>query len=151
MNIDKIKVGISTAMGCIGCIIGPWLGGWDKMLIALLALMAADYIMGVTVALVFKSSPKTTGGGVDSKASLKGIFKKISMLVGVFLAVQVDTVMGVEATRAFVIMFFIANEGISIIENISLTGVKMPVFLIKTLEVMRDKGDAGNDTTSQKL
>jgi toxin secretion/phage lysis holin len=150
MNIDKIKVGISTAMGCIGCIIGPWLGGWDKMLIGLLALMAADYIMGLTVAIVFKTSPKTKEGGVDSRASIKGLFKKISMLVGVFLAVQLDVVMDVEVTRAFVITFFIANEGISITENIALTGVPLPGFLIKTLEVMRDKGAAGNDSPIEK-
>ena len=69
------------------------------------------------------------------------------MLIGV--AHALDNVMGADYLRATLIMFFMANEGISILENIGLMGVKYPAFLMKALETLRDNNDGEDDNTDE--
>lgn len=145
--MDKIKYIIIGAAGIAGIIASKWLGGSDKMLFALLVAMAVDYITGLIVAGIFKRSPKTEGGGLNSRAGLQGLVRKVGMLFLVVVAVQLDIMAGTNIARDFTIMFLFANEGLSILENLALMGIPMPGFLRKALEVMRDKSDAG---TSQQ-
>lgn len=118
-----------------------FLGGVDATLKALIIFMAVDYITGIAVALIFHKSQKTKGGGASSKEGLKGIVKKLCMLFLVGLAHEVDIIMGVDYTRATAILFLIGNEGLSVLENLGLMGIKYPPFMQKALEVLRDKGD----------
>ena len=133
MNTKNI---ILIAFASIGSILAETFGGWDAFLKALVMFMIADYITGMTVALVFHKSQKTTSGGASSQVGYKGIVKKISMLLLVALAVRVDELSGTNYIRNATIFFFLGNEGISVLENIGLMGIEFPEFLKKALETI---------------
>ena len=143
MNGVQTKNVILFSLSMLGSFVVEFLGGVDTVLIALLLFMAVDYITGMAVAFIFHKSKKTQGGGASSKEGFKGIVKKICMLLLVGLAHELDIIMGVDYTRAMAILFFIGNEGLSVLENMGLMGVKYPAFLIKALEALRD--DSGGD------
>lgn len=71
------------------------------------------------------------------KYGFKGIIKKISMFLIVSVAYILETNIGVPALREIVILFFISNEGLSIIENISIIGIKLPKKLQDALEALK--------------
>lgn len=106
--------------------------------------MIADYITGMAVALIFHKSSKTQNGGASSEVGYKGIVKKICMLLLIALAVRIDEVTGTHYVRNAAIFFFIGNEGLSVIENVGLMGIKYPAFLTKALEVIKEQGENSN-------
>ncbi len=116
-----------------GCIAGA-LGGWDKLLMVLMSMMAADYVSGVIVSLMGRSL-KTDYGGLSSKVGAHGLLKKGLMLLVVLVAALLDRAMGADNAmcRDAVCWFYIANEGLSVLENISLTGLPFPDKLRKLL------------------
>ena len=138
MNIKNTIVAVFSAIG--GYIVS-FLGGVDVTLKALIIFMLVDYLTGLAVAFIFHKSNKTPNGGASSKEGFKGIVKKICMLLLVGLAHELDVIMGADYIRSITIMFFLANEGLSILENMGLMGVKYNKFLIKALEAVRDKAD----------
>ena len=146
MNNKNIASAIVSAIG--GFVVG-FLGGVDALLIALIIFMAVDYLTGLAVALVFHKSKKTEGGGASSKEGFKGIAKKICIILLVGLAHEVDILLGADYMRAITIMFFIANEGLSVLENLGLMDIKYPAFLTRALEILRDKAEGeGDDKTT---
>lgn len=68
--------GALTAFSLVGTAIAEALGGWDGALKALVCIMAVDYITGVVCALIWHKSPKSADGTFESKASIKGLFRK---------------------------------------------------------------------------
>lgn len=113
------------------------LGGWDIALKTLLIVIAIDYISGICKAIYKKK--------LNSKVGLKGIIKKFAYLLTVALAVEVDQIMGnTGAIRTLVIYFFVANDGISIIENLGGMGVPLPNKLKEVLEQLRDDNNPKN-------
>ncbi len=146
MDAVAIKNGIIAFLAALGAWIAQALGGWDTAIVALIAVMVMDYITGLLVALVWHNSPKTEGGGASSAAGIKGLLRKIVMLLFVGMAVLLDRVVGGSYIRTAVILFFIANECLSILENGGLMGIKYPKFLKNALEVMRDQADSGEVT-----
>lgn len=141
MNGAQTKNVILFILSMIGSFIVKFLGGVDAVLVALILFMAVDYITGLAVALIFHKSKKTAGGGASSKECLKGIVKKLSMLLLVGLAHELDVIMGIDYTRTMAILFLIGNEGLSVLENMGLMGITYPAFLIKALESLKDKND----------
>ena len=123
----------------VGSVLAETFGGWDSFLKALIMFMAVDYITGMTVALVFHKSRKTKNGCASSEVGYKGIVKKVSMLFLVALAVRVDKISGTGYIRNATIFFFLGNEGLSVLENLGLMGIKYPSFFEKALEALRDK------------
>ena len=149
-----MKNTVSTMMAGVGTFISAIFGGWDAALQVLLAMMVADYVTGVLVALVWKRSTKTEGGGLSSQAGLKGIIKKCMILLMVYIAVMLDKATGMDYARMAVVFFFIGNEGISLMENIGLMGVSCPAFITELLAMLKKKGDnptadAGGDLKSK--
>jgi toxin secretion/phage lysis holin len=142
-----MKRSILTIIAAIGSAIANWLGGWDSALIVLVSLMAIDFVTGLMVAFIFKKSPKTDGGGVSSKASFKGLTKKVIVLILVGVATMLDSIMKIDYVRNLTIIFYIGSEGLSIIENTAIMGVPYPAFIKAALEAMKDKGDKGNEET----
>lgn len=112
-------------------------GGFDAVLIALLVLMALDYITGVMDAIYTKT--------LSSEVGYKGLLRKIGILIMVALAHLVGMAVGVPTIRSLVIGFYLANEGISIIENVVALGVPCPKGLRSVLEQLRDKEDENAD------
>lgn len=143
MSGSTIKNTVLFIISAIGSFIAEHLGGFDTLMKALLMFMLVDYLTGLAVAFVFHKSTKTKNGGASSLVGFKGIVKKLCMLLLVGLAVELDRIIGVDYTRSLAIMFFIGNEGISVLENMGLMGVPYPEFLHKALESMKDKGDKG--------
>ena len=139
---DKILKGAATVGGAVAGL----LGGCDGLLKVLAAFMIIDYAMGWIVAWMGKS-PKTEGGRLDSSVGFKGIARKGLMLLVVWVAVLLDGAaadMGMINTslfRSLIICYYIANEGLSIVENLSLAGVPFPGWLKSALEQLRDKSD----------
>lgn len=143
MNAVHIKNGVLAALAAVGTFVAHALGGWDAAMQILVALMAADYLTGVLVAAVWKRSNKSETGALDSKAGFKGLLKKGMILLLVWLGVLLDKAMGASYIRTAVVLFFVGNEGLSLLENLGLMGVPFPAFLKAALEALRDKGDAG--------
>lgn len=110
------------------------LGGWDIALQTLLIVMALDYITGVCKAIYNKK--------LNSTISFKGIVKKIGYIIMVAVAVELDTITGgTGAIRTLVIYFFVANEGISIVENWGSMGLPLPQKIIDVLEQLKSENN----------
>lgn len=110
------------------------LGGFDIALKSLLLVVILDYITGVLSAIYRKK--------LNSKIGIKGIIKKLCYLIIVALAVVVDNITGESGIiRTMVIYFLVANDGISVIENVGKMGIKLPNKLIEVLEQLRKEGE----------
>lgn len=143
-NIAAIKVSVLATVGAVGSAIAQAFGGWDRSLLVLVISMAVDYITGLVVAGVFKKSPKSGGGALESRAALKGILRKAAELLAVLVAAQADKLLGDSSfLRTAIVLFFVGDEGLSILENIGLMGVPLPRVIKNAFEALRDKGDTG--------
>lgn len=138
----SMKVSILAWLAMIGGTIVSFLGGWDSALQTLLIFMAADYITGIIVAGVFKNSDKSKTGALESRAGFKGLLRKLAILVLILVANELDKAVGGNFSRTAVILFFCANEGLSILENIGMMGVEYPPFLKNALEALKKKNGA---------
>ena len=145
MDYNAIKNTVLVCLATVGAFISRSLGGWDASLQVLIALMVADYITGVLVAAVWHKSSKSSSGTLNSVAGFKGILKKCAILALVWIGVLLDNATGANYIRTAVVLFFIGNEGISLLENLGLMGVPYPTFLKKALEALHDRGDKGNE------
>ncbi len=117
--MDKIFNGTSVITAMAGGIVASLFGAWDKLLYTLIILMVLDYALGIIKAVYTKT--------LSSEIGFKGLLKKIAMLVIVALANTIQNLMGGNvAVREIVIMFYIANEGISILENAAVILPQMP-------------------------
>lgn len=132
IEIEKMFNGVSIVGGIVGGFLCQWLGGWDVILKALVALVILDYITGVLKAI----SNKT----LSSQIGFKGLIKKIVVFIVVATAVIIQSVVGdAIPLREVTIFFFLCNEGISLLENAS-KFVPIPDKLKDTLIQLRDKG-----------
>lgn len=125
---------VKIGLGLLNTMIGYWLGGLDEMLIALLIFMLCDYLTGVMKAIVNKK--------LSSEIGFKGIFKKVLILFLVGLSVRLDILLSLgESLRYLVIGFYLANEGISILENAGEMGLKFPKKLKDVLIQLNDENE----------
>jgi len=114
----------------IGGMAANLMGGWDVMLKTLVVLVAIDYLTGVLAAAYVRK--------LSSAIGYKGIIKKVGIFAIVMVAAMVDKCAGIELIRNITIVFYISNEGISILENVGKTGVKYPKKLKQILEQLKD-------------
>ena len=125
---------INLTTGTLATTLVYFLGGWDIALQTLLIVIVVDYITGVFKAIYNRK--------INSSVGLKGIIKKIGYLIIVAVAVILDKIAGnTGAIRTLVIYFFVANEGISILENWGGMGLPLPQKLIDTLEQLKNDND----------
>ena len=135
---DKIIKAVAVVAGAIAGLYG----GWSAMLTTLVVMMAIDYVTGVLVAALGRS-PKTEGGGLSSKVGFIGIAKKGIIMLIVLLATLLDQAIG-NVTFVFqgmTVAYYIANEGLSILENADALNIPTPKFIHDRLERMRDEAD----------
>ena len=109
------------------------IGGFDLAFKTLAIVMLLDYITGVISAIYHKK--------VNSKIGFKGILKKSLYFVVIILATLLDILLNQNVIRYVVIYFFVANDGISIIENIAKCNVKLPNKLLEVLEQLKNEND----------
>ena len=136
MTWDKILKALAAVAGEICGLFGEW----NTMLTILAVVMAVDYISGWIVAACGRS-PKTEGGGLSSKVGFIGIAKKAFIMLLILLATMLDRVIGngTAVFQSMLTLYYIANEGLSILENAALMGVRFPEKLKKALEALRDQ------------
>lgn len=139
-----MKTGICTAVGVVGGFVAALFGGWDAALTTLIIFMAIDYVSGLIVAGVFHASKKSETGALESRAGWKGLIRKCFTLLFVLVAYRLDLAIGVEYIRDTVIIGFIANELISIVENMGLMGIPLPAVVTKAIDILTKKQE-GND------
>lgn len=132
---------IITSVGLAGGFIVSLLGGWSNGLCTLIIFMAVDYLTGIISAGVFKNSPKTKSGALNSSVGFKGIFKKMGILFVVMLAYRVDITAGTDFVKNSVIVAYIANEFLSITENLALMGLYMPAALKKAIDILQKEDE----------
>lgn len=136
-----MKEMVCTAIGAVGSGIAYLCGGWDSAMITLVIFMVIDYISGLVVAGVFKKSPKSASGTLESRAGWKGLCRKGMTLLIVLIAHQLDIMIGVDYIRNAVIIGFCANELISITENAGLMGIPLPAVIKKAIDVLSQKSE----------
>lgn len=129
MNSTSVKAGFAGVM----TVISGFVGGFDSLLYYLVIFLVVDYITGVLVAVTKKQ--------LSSELGLKGIIKKVMQLFLVGIAATLDNILSTPDPyiRSAVIYFLLANEGISILENVAAAGVPVPGFLLKLLEQIKEK------------
>ena len=130
-----------ASLGAIGGVIASAFGGWDAALSTLLIFMGIDYLTGLIVAGVFHRSQKTESGSLESRAGWKGLCRKGVTLLIVLVACRLDLLIDSNFKRDAVVIAFITNETISIIENAGLMGVPIPTVIVKAIEVLKKKAD----------
>ena len=133
--------GIQIGFAAVGGWLGWALGGMDGFLFALVAFVVIDYITGVMCAVVDRK--------LSSEVGFRGIFKKIVIFCMVAVAHIIDTqILGVagdgSAIRTAVIFFYLANEGLSILENTTRLGLPVPDKLKSILAQLHNKTEAGS-------
>lgn len=122
-----LKIGLSV----VGGFLTRFLGGFDMIIITLIIFVAMDYLTGVMKAIVNKE--------LSSEIGFKGIFKKVLIFFMVGIATQLDIILLTDiGIRYIVIIFYIINEGLSILENASLLGLKIPQKIKDTLSILKN-------------
>lgn len=128
-----MKHWLDAAFAVTGTTVCYLLGAWDLPIIALLCFMAADYVTGVLLAIVQKR--------LSSEVGFKGLAKKAVILLVITLAVFLDRLLGNGAWtfRTLAAWFYLANEGISLLENAAALGVPVPKKLKDVLAQLKDR------------
>ena len=118
-------------------------GGSARSAALLAALMVADYVSGVAAAAMGRSK-NTPGGRLSSRAGAKGLLKKAMILLVVGLAYMLDLFANEGNTMfyAAAVWFYIGNESLSLLENLTLLGVPVPGKLRALLESAAEKEEA---------
>lgn len=128
-----------TIIGILGSAITSIFGGWSAAMTTLVIFMAIDYLTGLITAGVFHKSTKTDSGTLESRAGFKGLCRKGAMLLIVLVACRLDLTLSTTYIKDAVIIAFIANETISIIENAGLMGVPIPDTIKNAIDVLQKK------------
>lgn len=133
---------LKVAAAAVGYAVAA-IGGWTDITRALVMVMAIDYATGLIVAANGKSK-KTQSGKLSSAAGFKGLLKKGTILGVIALAHLVDQGVGngSSTVRDFACWCYIANDALSILENVSALGNWVPPPLKRMLETTRDTGKA---------
>ena len=136
--MDKIFNWTSTVIGIVGGFFAAIFGQWDSILWALLVIMVLDYLTGVIKAVYTKN--------ISSEVGFKGLLKKITVLIIVALSNVLQQITGDNvAIREIVIMFYVANEGISVLENVAVIYPRMPKAIKDILLQIRDSNGADSE------
>lgn len=138
--MSKLWNVLSAIFATIGLWLGLFIGPVNGLLIALIVFVITDYITGFASAIVRKE--------LSSSVGFKGLARKVLIFLIVGIANVLDVyVLGANAVlRTAVILFYMANEGLSIIENAGEIGLPIPKKLREVLAQLRKKsGEDDND------
>ncbi len=144
-----MKAKLCTLLGVVGSAIAALFGGWDTGLATLIVFMVIDFGSGIVVAGVFHKSRKTETGALESRTGWKGLCRKCMTLFFVLIAYRLDLVIGTNYIRDTVIIGFIANELISIVENAGLMGIPLPAVIQKGIDILTSKADQPEKEANQ--
>ena len=137
---------LSEFIAAIGGAIASFFVTMPPLVWILIAVMSIDYVTGLICGAMGKSK-KTETGYLASNEAWKGLMKKALILLVVLLSNLLDIAVSngagitFEAVMGATCLWFIASEGLSVLENVASMGVPVPKILLKLLEIMREKGD----------
>lgn len=134
-----MKEYLSTMVVVTSTALVNFLGGADTALKVLAIFMVIDYLSGIVVAMVFKNSPKSKNGGLDSAIGFKGICKKLFMVAMVGVANMLDSVLGTEFVRTGLVLSLVTNETVSIVENAGCMGIAIPTVITEAIDILNGK------------
>lgn len=127
-----MKEFICSLLSTIGYLFIYLVGGWDVALQCLVIAIALDYISGLMKAYISKT--------LSSKIGMRGLIKKLGLLIIVMVGTLVDRTTGnTGAVRTLVIYYFVANEGLSILENLGQAGIPIPQSVKKALKALKNQ------------
>ena len=133
-----MKYMILTPLALTGSALAELFGGWDMALQTLMIFMVVDWITGgILLPAVFRKSPKSPNGALESRAGWKGLCRKAMILLYVLVGARLDALMGLDYIRNTVCIGFIINEALSIIENAGLMGIPLPVQIKKAIDILK--------------
>lgn len=138
-NLSSLGKFVCMIVASIGGFFTQFIGGWDKLAILLVTLVVIDYITGVASAWVNKE--------LNSHKGRQGILSKICIFLVIGISVIIDDVLianeiiilGQGALRTSFILFYVSNELISVVENLTKLGVPMPDKIKEVLEQLKNK------------
>lgn len=140
-GIAAARLTVTAVLATVFGYVARFLGGFDSIMITLVTLIVLDYVTGVIGAIYEKK--------LSSAIGYKGIFKKALMLLVVGLSVSLQSVLPQAIPlREITILFFIANEGLSILENAAKI-IPLPKKLKAVLLQLKDK-DTDNTESGNK-
>lgn len=129
MNVNStIKIIIAGLGGIMAYLFGPW----DALIIGLVVLLALDYVTGVTAGAI--------KGELSSKVGFFGLLRKLVILAIIAVAAIIDRIVPSTngAIRSAVIMFYVMNEALSILENAGRIGIPLPKKLKRAIESLKE-------------
>lgn len=127
-----MKEFICSLLSTIGYLFIYLVGGWDVALQCLVIAIALDYISGLMKAYINKT--------LSSRIGMRGLIKKLGLLIIVMVGTLVDRTTGnTGAVRTLVIYYFVANEGLSILENLGQAGIPIPQSVKKALKALKNQ------------
>ena len=134
--MSRIQIIIDSIAGAVGAVLGFMYGEVNGLFRALIAFMILDYVSGVLVAIAEKK--------LSSEVGFRGLAKKFLILVFVAVGHIADAYIlgGTPAAMSAVMLFYIANEGISIIENAASLGLPVPKKLTSIMEQIKNKSES---------
>ena len=137
-------------LAAVGGAIASFFVSMPPLVWILIVVMSIDFLTGLICGALGKSK-KTESGYLASHAAFAGLLKKALILLVVLLAYMLDLAVSkgagiqFEAVMGATCLWFIASEGMSILENVASMGVPVPKILMRLLELMREKGDGGEN------
>lgn len=141
--MEKLFNQISIWAGLSGGMLAYWLGEWDVLLEVMVFLVVADYITGLIKGVCRKELSSETG--------FRGLLRKIVIFIVIATAFEIQMLLGgTIPLREIVIMFYIANEGLSLLENASEfvpIPEKMKALLLQLRE--KEKQDSAADKSKK--
>ena len=135
--MKKMENVVNIFKACVA-VVGTFLtwifGDWDIAVMALIAFMALDYLSGVLKAYINKE--------MSSEVGLKGLTRKFLILLVLIAAVLLDRLIntGDWVFRTIVCYFYVANEGISLLENAAALGLPVPDAIKNALAQLKEGG-----------
>lgn len=140
-KFNTIKAVTLTLIGAVGSLITNCFGGWREDLTTLIIFMGIDYLMGLAIAAFWKKSGKSKNGALNSISAWQGLIRKGCSLLVVLVGYRLDLAIGTNYIKTAVIIAFIANEAISIVENLGIMGIPLPSAITKAIDVLKSKAE----------
>ena len=146
---------VAEVLAAIGGAIVSFFTTMPPLVYILIGVMSIDFITGLICGILGKSK-KTENGYLASHEAFRGLMKKMLIILVVVLAAALDYAVSVsagiqfEAVMGAACLWFIASEGLSILENVASMGVPVPKIMLNLLEIMRAKGNGPEEAKEEK-
>ena len=137
--MSAVLIIFKSVCAIVGGILGGVVGELDSLFYALIIFVASDYIIGILLAIQKRK--------LSSSVGFKGISRKVLIFILVAVGNIIDKHIFESGStlRTLIIMFYLSNEGISILENATEMGVPIPKKLREVIQKLGNDDDTKKD------